>query len=378
MNSRERVRAALAQRAPDRVPIDLNISWTAYRALTDYLALDVGDAPAPNAAMEVIPQPDVLMRLGVDLVSVKLGGASPSEDALPETITDAWGLQRRLVRQTVGEYYEVVSHPLAGASVDDLAGYPWPDLRPPGKADQLREHAQELYRDTELALVGRFGGPILELAADLVGVEEWHVRLLTDRGFIAVLLDQISRVCTAHDLLGLEAAGEFLEIVKVSGEDLGMQSGPLYSPDVFHDLLLPPLRRRWGAVRATLGQANPRTRVMLHSCGAVRDFIPDLIASGIDILDPVQPLALGMDPEGLSRAFGGDLVFHGGIDIQRLLPFAGPQEVAHATHRCLAAFQAASGGFIVAPSHTVQADVPPPNLLAMIGAARTWPGAGGR
>lgn len=374
MTSRERVRAAISHLAPNRVPIDLNITLTAYEKLKGYLGLDIDDATAPNAAMEVIPHPEVLMRLGVDLISVKLGGVKQLGAALPEVITDAWGIKRKLVRQTVGEYYEVVSHPLAGMSIDDLKDFPWPESRPLEKAELLRKNAEGLYRNTDLALVGRFGGPVLELAADLLGMEEWYIRLVTDQGFVADLLDRISQICTAHDLLGLEAAGEFLEIAKVSGEDFGIQRGPLYSPDVFHNILLPPLKKRWSAAHEKLAQVNPRAKIMLHSCGAVRDFIPDLIASGIDILDPVQPLAQGMDPEGLYTAFSGDLVFHGGIDIQQLLPYGSPEEVAVETQRCMAGFRAAGGGFIVAPSHTVQADVPPQNILAMVDAVKNWNG----
>ena len=99
---------------------------------------------------------------------------------------------------------------------------------------------------------------------------------------------------------------------------------------------------------------------------------PSLIEAGVDILDPVQPLATGMNPVELSAAFGDHLVFHGGIDVQELLPKGTPEEVAAATRKCLEGFKANRGGFIVAPSHSVQADVPPQNIIAMIEAAKNW------
>jgi len=374
MTSRERVRAALRFNHPDRVPLDLNITMTAYDALTRFLGVGIGDAPLPNNAMEVVPHPDVLAALGVDMISLKMEEPRQRGPALTETTSDGWGITRRLVRQSAGEYYEVISHPLAGATRDDLARYPWPTVGSNGKATRLRAYAERLYRSTELALVGRFGGPILETACDLLGMEEWHIRIATDRAFIADLLDRISAICAAQDLLGLEAAGEFLEVMKVSGEDLGMQTAPLYSPEVFSDLLLPPLARRWAAVKGWLASHQPAVKVMLHSCGAIRDFIPALLSAGIDVLDPVQPLAKGMDPEGLRAAFGGKMIFHGGIDIQRLLPRGSAEEVAQGTRRCLAGFGADAGGFIAAPSHAVQADVPPSNLRVMAEAVRSWKG----
>ena len=375
MTSRERVCAALAWRSPDRVPIDLNVTRSAYGSLKHHLGLQIDDDPAPNAAMEVIPHPDVLARLGIDLISVKLGGVGQRGGELPGTIIDAWGIRRQLVRPSVGEYYEAVSHPLAGVSIAELPDYPWPDPTSLAGTETLRRQAERLYRDTDLALAGRFGGPILELAADLLGIEEWYARLALDQEFVSALLERISTICTAHDLLGIEAAGEYLQILKVSGEDFGGQHGPLYSLGMFRQVLLPPLRRRWHAAREKLSQVNPAAKIMLHSCGAIRPFIPELLATGaVDVLDPVQPLAEGMDPRGLYADFGGRLIFHGGIDVQQLLPYDTPEAVARETRRCLEGFHAERGGFILAPSHTIQADVPPRNVMAMIEAARGWDG----
>ncbi|MBC8472901.1 MAG: uroporphyrinogen decarboxylase [Planctomycetes bacterium] len=373
MSSRERVYAAISHQPPDRVPIDLNITLSGYENLRKYLGPKIDENPAPNAAMEVIPDPGVLQSLGVDLVSVKLGGGISRFSMLPETITDGWGITRKLAPQSVGAYYEVTTHPLAGSTSDDLKDYPWPDPCPLKKAEALQKQAEELYNHTDLALVGRFGGPILELAADLLGLEEWYLRLAMDKEFIAALLDKIGAICTADDLFGIEYAGQYVQIMKVSGEDFGGQNGPLYSLEMFREILLPPLRHRWQTVREKLDKVNPTAKIMLHSCGAVRSFIPDLIDTGvIDILDPVQPLASDMQPAGLKAEFGDRLVFHGGIDIQRLLPFGTPEEVAAGTVKCLKGFRADRGGFILAPSHSVQADVPPQNILAMVEATKEW------
>jgi uroporphyrinogen decarboxylase len=103
---------------------------------------------------------------------------------------------------------------------------------------------------------------------------------------------------------------------------------------------------------------------MLHSCGAIRTFIPDWIDMGLDILDPIQPNARGMNPFELKRDFGDNLSFHGGIDAQFVLPFGSCEDVRQATRTYIQAL-APGGGYIVAPVHNVQGDVPPENLIAM-------------
>lgn len=343
-----------------------------YLSLKDYLGLEIREEPKPNLAMEVVPHPRVLHELGVDLISVKLGsprGHRPPQrkDGLTE---DAWGvLYRRVDQPGGGSYLEPVHHPLADASIDDLEKYPWPDPSAPGRGEAAEAAAKRIYEDTDLALVGRFGGSILETALYLVGWETWLIRLATDPEFATALLDKITDIHIALDRVGLEATANYLQIFKVSGEDLGMQTGPLYSPKMFRTLLLPPLRRRWQAAREYLDQVNPSVKIMLHSCGSVRLYIPDLIGAGIQVLDPVQPRAANMDSAELKRDFGDRLTFHGGVDIQEVLPFGSEEDVEEEVRLRIRSF-APGGGYILAPSHNVQADTPPANLVAMCRAAQ--------
>jgi uroporphyrinogen decarboxylase len=367
MTSRQRVSAAISQQAPDIVPVDLNVTVQAYQSLLEHLGLRMPDDYSVNGAMEIIPDAGVLARLGVDLISVKFPSTSTG---MPESFTDSWGITRK----KVGNYYEAVTHPLCDASIDDLQIYEWPKLPSQEKIRQLETEAEKIYNETELALVGRFGGPVLELAADLLGMEQWYMRLLTEKEFILRLLNIITDICTQYDLIAIEACGKYLQIMKVSGEDFGVQTGPLYSPDVFNGILLPILRKRWTAVRQKLKDVNSDAKIMLHSCGSISCFIQDLIDAGIDIIDPVQPLAEGMEPEKLKKKFSDRIVFHGGIDIQQLLPNGSPEEVYQGTVKCLEGFKAEKGGFILAPAHSVQADVPPENILAMIKAVKNWDG----
>jgi len=357
--------------------MDLNLTLAAYEKLRSFLGVCRDDRPKPSAAMEVLPDPEMLDALGVDCMSVKVGGRPQMQGAPPETMRDAWGVEYRLVRQEQGGYYEAATHPLERATAADLDRYPWPDAQPPEEqVEALVAQVDDLHATTDFALVGRFGVPILEVASLLLGMEEWFVRVMTDPGFTRCLLDRIEAISTSRNLAGIRAVGTKLSIAKVSGDDLGTQRSLLYRPDIVREMLLPVLKRRWDAVHAELRRVGSDAKVMLHSCGAVRPLIPDLIEAGIEVLDPVQPLAAGMAPAELHAEFGGRMVFHGGIDLQELLPYGTPEQVRQATRNVIAKFDGLRGGYIAAPSHTVQADTPPENIVAMAEAAQTYRSAG--
>jgi len=105
-------------------------------------------------------------------------------------------------------------------------------------------------------------------------------------------------------------------------------------------------------------------KLMFHSCGAVREVIPDLIASGVDLLNPLQPAARGMEPAGLKKDFGNRIAFHGGIDIQYLLPQKTPDVVTAEAHR-VARILCEHGGYVLSPSHNIQLDTTTENIRAM-------------
>jgi uroporphyrinogen decarboxylase len=365
--SRERVKVALEHREPDRVPIDINPVADFYINLKRYLGLDIQEELHPNVAMEVIPDPKVLSHLGVDLISVKLGSPKggkrdPRADGLVE---DEWGVLRKHVFQPGGgSYLEVEYSPLAGVNTEGLRKYPWPIPARPGRGEGAERMAKHLYEDTELALVGRFGGPIVETCLYMLGWKEWLIKLRSDPEFCHTLLNIVTDIQIALDRIGLEATAKYLSIFKVSGEDFGMQTGPLYSPKMFKEMLLPYLQRRCEAARTYLDQVNPEAKIMLHSCGSMRAYIPQLIEIGVQVLDPVQPKAKDMDSVQLKMEFGDRLSFHGGVDIQEVLPFGTKDDVEAETSLRIGAF-GAGGGYILSASHAVQADVPPENLVTM-------------
>lgn len=371
--ARKRVETALNHCEPDRVPVDFCITLIAYKNLREYLGLPAEPKIQHDRFFEVSPSLDVLEALEVDMTFVRL--RKPSNwKALPPlgdgTQLDEWGVGRKLVEMTNGaQLFEVTYSPWEDLDPEDidLDSYPWPDPRAPGMTAGLEREAQELY-ETGMALMGRFGGPILEIGAYLRGYQQWLMDLVIYPQFTRELLEHIADIQIALDLAGIEAAGEYLSVFKLSGEDLGMQDRPLFSMQVWREVLLPPLERRWRAARQALDMHAPHAKTMLHSDGAIRPFLPDIIACGVEVIDPVQGVCAGMELSGLKSDFGNKLSFHGGVDTQYTLPFKSADEVRKEAVRVIREL-GPGGGLILGPSHFIQSDVPPENIVAICQAA---------
>jgi uroporphyrinogen decarboxylase len=288
---------------------------------------------------------------------------------------DAWGIGRKLIQLTGGSYLNEISYsPLAELHPEeiDLDDYPWPDPFDPGFSQGLEEEARSLYEDTELALMGRFGGPIMEIGAYLRGFENWLMDLILYPDFSRDLLERIADIQITLDEAGIKTAGKYLSILKLSGEDLGTQTNTLFSYQVWEEIILPVLSRRWKSARAALDKYGAsHVKMMLHSDGAFRPFIPDIINAGVDVLDPIQRVCPGMELDGLKRDFGDQLVFHGSVDTQYYLPRGSVEEVIQETKYCIDTL-GKGGGLILGPSHFVQPDVPPENVVAMYTTARDY------
>jgi uroporphyrinogen decarboxylase len=376
--SRRRVEAALNHQLPDRVPLSMTITEIPYLKLRDFIGLPPDEGINPNRFGEVEPAIDLLEVLGLDTASIKLRSPDKNITQPPlsdGTIFDEWGVGRKRIDLPNGAFLlEVTYSPFEGLHPDeiDLGAYPWPDPDDPGRVSGLREDARQKFEQTELAYIGRFGGTIMEMAAFLRGYETWMMDLILFPDFARALMNRIADIQIAMDEAGIREAGRYLSIFKLSGEDLGMQDRPLFSKQVWQEVLRPILSRRWRAARQALDKYDSdHVHLMLHSDGAIRSFIPDLIADGIQVLDPIQTGCAGMEIEGLTFDFGDDLTFHGGIDSQRILPFGTPKSVADEVKRVIFSM-GQGGGLILGPIHNVQPDVPPENLVAMCQAVREF------
>jgi uroporphyrinogen decarboxylase len=156
----------------------------------------------------------------------------------------------------------------------------------------------------------------------------------------------------------LDEVGEYIDVVCV-GDDFAGQQAPLISPALFRASIKPYLKRYFELIKR-----KTSAPLHLHSCGAVRDLLSDLIDIGVDIINPVQVSAAGMDPAVLKKKFGKSLSFWGGIDTQRILPYGTPEDVRNEVTR-ISRILGKGGGYVLNPVHNVQPDVPPQNILAM-------------
>ena len=376
--SRKRVETALTHRKPDRVPLDISITLNAYINLRKELDLPPEENIDADRFFEVRPSLDLLETLGIDMTFVKL--RNPHNWQIPPplkdgSILDIWGIGRKLIQLPDGSFLNEISHfPMKDLDPEtiDLDAYPWPDPNSPGIVDGLTEEANSLYEGTDLALMGRFGGPIMELGTYLRGFEQWLMDLILYPEFTRKMLNKIADIQIALDEIGIRAAGKYLSVFKVSGEDLGTQNRPLFSMNVWKDLIYPILERRWRAAREALNRHGAsHVKIMLHSDGAIRPLIPDIIAAGVDILDPIQSICPGMELDQLKNNFGNKLSFHGSVDTQYILPRGSVQEVEDETKRCIDKL-GPNGGLILAPSHFIQPDVPPENVVAIYKTAKEY------
>jgi uroporphyrinogen decarboxylase len=368
---RDRILAALAHRQPDAVPFDCTFTLGAYRALVDHLGLAEPD-PTPNPWLEVRPSPRVADCLDLDFAYLDFG--RPAGTALftlgMTQYTDEWGLTYRRVNAGGGRFsYEPVDPPLAAATLLDLEEYPWPDPMDPGWTEGLEERGQRLHR-TGRAVILELPASIFETAYLLRGMERFLMDLVLDPHFANRLMEICAGITIALARSGLRKAGKWIDVVKHL-DDQGAQTGPLVSPRTFRRLICPHFTRLFQAVHDEFARCNPNGKVMTHTDGAVYPLIEDYIRAGIDILNPVQPNAAGMDHARLKREFGSQLTFHGGVDVQGVMPFGSPQDVRDEVRRRIHDL-ASGGGYILAPSHNLQQDVPPANILALRDAVRTF------
>jgi hypothetical protein len=242
-------------------------------------------------------------------------------------------------------------------------------LAKPFTEDFLRREqdtARALFAATQRALVssGALGVPV-----GYGGLIGWAMKMRSDPEHARARLFAEAQAYARRIGPYLEAVGDYLDVLALSTHDFGTQRGPLFDPALFQQFLVPAWRLLTGAIHA----ARPGLKIFLHSCGCVRPLIPHFIAAGIDILNPVQWSADGMDRGELAREFGGRIVFWGGAaHNQRTLPFGSPAEVKQEVRESIRLFTDGGrrGGYITAPIHNLQADVPAANIVALYQEAR--------
>jgi uroporphyrinogen decarboxylase len=263
-------------------------------------------------------------------------------------------------------YFEPVHHPFADATtVAEIQAYELP-LISDAELAWLGAEAQRLYLTTDKAIMGQTGINIYEGAQGLRGWEQFMIDLAENPKIAQAILEKITDNAIANMTRYLNAVGEYIHVVQ-TGDDLGTQKGPQLSRRMYRNQVMPYHQRLYRHIKLLCGKP-----IFLHCCGGIYPLLPDLIEAGVNILNPVQFTATGMEPARLKREFGRDLVFWGGgADTQQVLPNASPAEVRE--HAC-AQIQvfAPGGGFVFCQVHNIQAGTPPENIVALFEAAQEF------
>ena len=370
MDSRERVLTALDHREADRVPRDFagtrysSIHAEAYQRLRPALGLPDEEIRIVDTTQGLARvHDDIRTRLGADVGLIDTGSPhgfsrEVTDDGEYERFRDEFGVLR--ARPHGGLYYESTSSPLSGSiTAADIEAYPWPDPVDPGRFEGLRARAERIHAEGRARVVGALCAGVTEMHFRLRGYEDGYMDLALDPDLARRLMRVITDLKLAYWEKVLDEIGPDIDIA-AEADDLGAQHAPLFSPAAYRDIVKPLHREIIELIKG-----RSKARFFLHSCGAIRELIPDLIDIGVDALNPVQVGAEGMDSADLKAEFGDDITFWGGtVDPQKTLARGTPQEVHDEAVRRIEELKP-GGGFVIASIHNMQAHVPVENILAL-------------
>ena len=374
MTPRERVWAAVNHREPDQVPLDIgggsstSILVEGYEKLKERLGVS-GETKILNKAFRIARLDEsVMQRLGSDCRPLGIKPPvnwtpPPSQAGMYE---DIWGITwKRVSYGDNSHFWEHYGSPLAEATSQDLESYPWPDPLDPGYTAGLAEEAKDLHEVTDYAIVADGGfKSFWELGFILRGYERMLMDLILDPEFVKALMSKLLEINIAATTRFLDAVGPYIHVFR-AGDDLATQKGPLMSPETYRALIAPTHKAYFDFVKS-----KTNAKIFYHSCGNVVEFIDDLVEVGVDILNPVQVSAMG-DTAKLKARFGDRVVFWGGIDTQRVLPYGSVDDVEAEVKRRIHDL-GPGGGYVVASVHNMQPDIPPQNIVAMAEATRRY------
>jgi len=376
MSSRERLLKAIGHETPDRVPIDLGGNQTgihkfAYESLLKHLGIQ--DEIVIMDAVQQLARPceAVLERFRVDTRYIAAKSAASFKGEIEQNRRD--GRLWHDLRDEFGVvwsmpdshpyYMDISHHPMANATLADVADYPFPKGDDPSRFEGLRERALMLRNETPYAVVSGIAGSTYETCWYMRGLENWLMDLVGDPEFCEAMLDKVLQYWLNWFRLFLDEVGDLVDVIMI-GDDLAAQEGPLFRPALYQSLIKPRHKQLAQYIRS-----RTQAKIWYHTCGACAPYIPDLMDNGIDILNPLQISAKDMDPSALKARHGDRMVFWGGgIDSQHTLPSASPEVIREHVRRNLEAWKP-GGGYVFNNVHNIQAGVPPENIVALFDAA---------
>jgi uroporphyrinogen decarboxylase len=379
MTSSERLDIALNHKEPDRLPYDLagttvtGISKKAFLKAMQFRGLsEEYDRKEIDPIQQIVtPAEETLIQLNADTRRIGARRIPDFErivkvkDGISE-LTDIWGCTWKMDAKK-DFYFNQYSYPMehAGSIDDGLKNFRFP---------KIERHAEQIVHDLseQVKNISDFGvvadrncAGLTETSLRIRGYENWYLDTMTDPAGVEKLFDLIIEYKAAYWDLVIDWLIEHNLQNKVNVvsecDDLGTQTSTLLEPQYLRKTVIPRFAYLWNRIRKRM----PHVKIFMHTCGSVRVLLPDLIEAGLDIYNPVQFTAANMDLKGLKKDFGKDLVFWGGgVNTQSTLKNETPEKVSDEVKRILD-IMAPGGGFVFAPVHNIQEDVPPENFWAM-------------
>jgi uroporphyrinogen decarboxylase len=353
MTSYERVMTALSHKNPDRPPINYDATPEMNEILKRHLKIE--------------SQEELLCYLGADIRYVAPKYIGPKEfigvSGVSGSGKDFWGVEWKPVKNKFGIYNEISFHPLGNVkTVKEVEEYPWPS---PDWFDvsHLKEEIKRI-NDKERRAIIFFAGGAFESPWYMRGLEQFLMDLVEFPEIAEAISRKVMKYYKERAMRAIEASDGQIDIF-YSGGDIGTQKGMMLSPELWRKHIKPYSRELIKPFK------EMGFKTFYHSCGSILPVIEDFIEMGLDILDPIQPKAEGMEPNFLKDKFGSRLSFHGGIDEQELLPRGTSEEVEKEVLQRIDIL-GRDGGYIVCAAHAIQADTPVENALTMFRAAREY------
>jgi len=405
MNSRERILLSINHKQPDKVPIDLGsstvtgISGIAYNNLKKYLNIS-----GPTRIVDVIQQlanidMEIVNLLGIDALDINRLSAE-NNDWYEVTLVDgsiaeypAWF---RPVKAEDGSWYTededgtLLSKMSSGAAFFDQMHYPYENGYPENfnnfkndlkkiswiihshssnlDSSELKQKLQKLRDSSDKALVMSGGVKLLEFGFFIRRMDNFLMDLMIDDNSLSEMLDLLVDMHLAALGKKCRALGDIVDVIRF-GDDLGMTTGPFMDLGTFRKYLKPRYR-----ILCDFVKKHSNMKIFLHSCGSIKQFIPDLIEVGFDILNPIQTNCYDMNPLKLKKEFGKDIVFWGGgVDTVSVINRGTPEEIRKDVLKRCEIFSR-DGGFVFAAIHNILPEVSPQNIVAAFNAVKEFNG----
>ncbi len=379
LSHRERIEMAFNHEEPDRVPIEFGganntiyikpFYWPispkyGYSALVEYLGLkDLPEPPMLPTNCVALLDDKILDRFGVDFVTYSMRPPRGRDIMLDDgTVIIAWGIKSKMV----GYYWEIFDGPLRNPKITfkEIDNLEHPDPEDPVILENVRNEVKELRNKTDRAIIAipTMAENIFHQYSYIRGFSQMLIDMKKNPEIFRYLADTILEVHGSIVEAFFSECGDYIDFALL-GDDMGTQQAPYVSPEEYKEYMKPYHKGLIDRVKSVTG-----ARIYFHSCGAIFPIIEHFIDIGVDVINPIQPLAKGMDAESLKKAYGDRITFCGGIDDQHLLPNGTPEEVKAEVKRVIEIL-GKNGGYILAPSHNLQGDVPPQNIVAMYDAA---------